>query len=119
MKIKPKDTIKVLTGKDKGRQGIVAKLMPKNNNAIVTGINMVKKHLKPTQGKPGGIIDKEAPIYLSKLALICPKCKKATRVGYRFENSKKIRFCKKCQTAIDLPVKIAKKVKSVKLTTKK
>ena len=101
MKILKGDKVKVLIGKDKGREGVVLKSFPKKNNLIVKDINMFKKHVKPTQGKAGGIIEKERAILISKVALICPECKKTTRVGYKIDKSgEKYRICKKCQAII-------------------
>lgn len=101
-KIKSNDNVFVLAGKDKGKQGQVRKVMPKENRAIVTGINMVKKHQRPrTMQQTGGIIEMEAPIHISNLALICPNCGRPTRVGIHIETEKKVRYCKKCKEDIE------------------
>lgn len=95
------DTVKVLIGKDKGRSGSVVASFPKKNTIIVKGLNMFKKHIKASQGKPGSIIEKERSIGVSKVILICPNCQKATRVGYEIDKSgDKYRICKKCKTII-------------------
>ena len=108
MKILKGDKVKILIGKDKGREGLVVKSFPKKNQLLVEGINMFKKHLKPTQGRAGGIIEKERAILISKVALICPECKKTTRVGYKIDKSgAKSRICKKCQAV--LTKEVAKK----------
>ncbi len=102
MKILKGDKVKILIGKDKGREGLVVKSFPKKSQLLVEGINMFKKHVKPTQGRAGGIIEKERAILISKVALICPECKKTTRVGYKIDKSgDKYRICKKCQAIIN------------------
>ena len=97
MNIKRDDKVVVLSGKDKGKQGKVIKADPKAMKVIVEGVNVATKHQKPRkQGEEGGIIKLETPIYASKVQLVCPKCGKATRVGFKVENGKKTRICKKC-----------------------
>ena len=83
MKIKKGDQVIVITGRDKGKTGEVTKAMPKESKVLVSGINLVKRHTKPTQENAGGIISKEAPIHVSNVALIDPKSGKATRVGIK------------------------------------
>ena len=101
MKILKGDKVQVLIGKDKGREGEVVKSFPKKSTLVVKGLNIFKKHVKPSQNQPGKIIEKERPLYISKLMLICPECKKPTRVGYKIDKSgAKYRICKKCQTII-------------------
>jgi large subunit ribosomal protein L24 len=93
-KIKKGDRVVVLTGKDKGRTGDVARVMPTENRVVVTGINMVQRHTKPSQGDPqGGIKNKEASLHLSNVA-IADANGKATRVGFRMDGEKKVRFAK-------------------------
>ncbi len=98
MNIKTNDTVIVLSGKDKGKQGKVLSADPKGMKVIVEGINIASKHQKPrNQQDTGGIIKKETPIYVSKVMLVCPKCGKPTRVGHAFDSEgKKYRACKKC-----------------------
>ena len=92
LNVKKGDTVVVLSGKDKGKQGKV----------IVEGINKVKRHTKPSQSAPqGGIITKEAPLYASKVQLVCPACGKATRVAHRIVGERKVRACKKCGEPIE------------------
>jgi len=93
-KIKTGDTVVVLAGRDKGKTGEVQKMLLSDAKAIVGGVNMVQRHRKPSQQQPGGIDTKEAPIHISNLALADPKSGKATRVGYRMEDGKKVRFAK-------------------------
>ena len=97
MNIKKNDKVVVLSGKDKGKEGKVLEAMPADKKVIVEGVNVASCHVKPRkQGEEGGIIKVETPIYVSKVQLVCPKCGKATRVGYKVENGKKTRVCKKC-----------------------
>ena len=100
-KIRKGDKVVVLTGKDKGRSGDVTKVMPKEGRATVAGINMVKRHTRQSQTSEGGIIAKEAPIDLSNLAIVDPKDGKPTRVGFRMEGDKKVRFAKTTGDVID------------------
>lgn len=108
MKILKGDSVKVLIGKDRSREGEVIRTFPKKNLILVKGLNLFKKHLKSTQNQKGGIIEKERPLLASKVALICPSCKKSTRVGYQVDKlGDKYRFCKKCHQLITN--KLAKK----------
>jgi large subunit ribosomal protein L24 len=99
LKVKKGDRVKVLTGKDRGAQGEVIRAMPEEGRVIVDGVNRVKKHQKATSATmQGGIIDKDMPIPVANVAIICPACGKPTRVGYRIEgDGTKIRVCKKCE----------------------
>ncbi|MEO0412339.1 MAG: 50S ribosomal protein L24 [Pseudomonadota bacterium] len=94
LKIKTGDTVVVLAGKDKGKTGEVKKVMPKDAKAIVSGLNMVERKRKPSMQQPGGIDNKEAPIHISNLAIADPQSGKPTRVGYRIEDGKKVRYAK-------------------------
>ena len=97
MKIKKGDTVVVLSGKDKGKQGKVLGTVPSEDKVVVEGCNMVTCHVKPRrQGEEGGIVKREAAIYASKVQVVCPKCSKATRVAYEIKDGKKVRTCKKC-----------------------
>ena len=101
LKIKKNDTVVVLSGKDKGKQGKVQVVVPADRKVVVEGINVVTCHTKPRkQGETGGIIKKEAAIYASKVQVVCPKCSKGTRVAYKVEGDKKIRVCKHCGAAL-------------------
>ncbi|WP_019535601.1 50S ribosomal protein L24 [Paenibacillus ginsengihumi] len=101
--VKKEDTVIVITGKDKGKKGRVIAAYPRENRVLVEGVNLVKKHSKPTQQNPqGGIITKEAPIHVSNVMLVDPKTGQATRVGYKvLENGKKVRVAKKSGEIID------------------
>ena len=101
MNIRKDDKVVVLSGKDKGKQGKILVSDPKAMKVIVEGVNVATKHQKPRkQGEEGGIIKVETPIYASKVQLVCPKCGKATRVGHKVEDGKKVRVCKKCGAEI-------------------
>jgi large subunit ribosomal protein L24 len=101
-KIKKGDKVVVLTGRDSGRTGEVVQVMPKDEKALVRGVNMVKRHQKQSMNQEGGIISKEAPIHLSNLALADPKDGKPTRVGFRvLEDGRKVRFAKRSGDLID------------------
>ncbi|MBT8265302.1 MAG: 50S ribosomal protein L24 [Bacteroidia bacterium] len=100
LKIKTGDTVKIIAGDHRGAEGKVLKVSKENNKAIVEGVNMIKKHMKPNAQNPqGGIIEKEAPIHISNLSLMNSKGE-ATRVGYRMEGDKKVRFAKKSNEVI-------------------
>jgi len=100
-KLKIGDSIKVTSGKDKGRDGKIEKIFPNEGAVLIQGINMYKKHVKGYGEQKGGIYDLPRPISCSKIALICPKCKKVTRIGFRFVDKEKVRICKKCKKEID------------------
>ena len=101
MKIKKGDNVKILSGNDKNKTGEVLEVIPKKNKVIVKGANIRKKHVKPRkQGEEGGIIPVECGVDSSKVNVVCPKCGKATRVGYGVEKDEKIRVCKKCGAKI-------------------
>ena len=101
MKIRKGDNVQVLSGNDKGKTGEVLEVIPGTSKIIVKGINVRKKHVKPRkQGEEGGIIPVECAIHSSKVNVVCPKCGKATRIGYEIDKDKKVRICKKCNTKI-------------------
>ena len=101
LKIKKNDKVVVLSGKDRGKTGKVLGTVPSEAKVVVEGINMVTCHIKPRkQGEEGGIIQRETPIYTSKVMLVCPKCGKPTRVGHTVIDGEKVRACKKCGAAI-------------------
>lgn len=101
LKFKLKDKVRVLSGKDKGREGNIEKILPQEKKAVVAGINIYKRHLKGGGEQKAGIYEVPRPIALSKLMLICPKCNKETRVGFKIIDGNKYRFCKKCKGQID------------------
>lgn len=102
MHVKSGDKVKVLTGKDKGKVGVITKAFPKKDRVIVEGVNIVKKHQKPSQLNPsGGIVEKEAAIHVSNVMLIDPATNEPTRVGYKVIDGKKVRVSKKTGEVID------------------
>lgn len=101
MKLKAGDKVKILIGKDKGRDGKIEKVFPKKGLVLIPEVNIYKKHVKGQEGQKGGIYDIPRPLAISKVALICPKCKKVSRVGYKFVGQNKVRICKKCRKEID------------------
>ena len=101
MNIKKNDTVIVLSGKDKGKKGKVLIAMPADNKVVVEGVNVATCHTKPRkQGEAGGIVKRETPIRSCKVALYCSKCGKGVRVGYKVEDGKKTRICRKCGAEI-------------------
>jgi len=101
MKIKKGDTVLIISGKDRGKKGKVLKTFPKGGRLIIEGINLRKKHVRPRRtGEKGQIIEMPAPLDISNIKLICPKCGKATKVGYKIGEGKKFRICKKCDQEI-------------------
>jgi large subunit ribosomal protein L24 len=101
-RIKRGDRVVVLTGRDRGRQGEVLRVLRKEDRLIVQGVNMVKRHQRPTAGHPGGIVDKEAAIHISNVAHVDPSDGKPTRVGYKtLDDGRKVRFAKRSGEIID------------------
>jgi large subunit ribosomal protein L24 len=101
--IKKNDSILVITGKEKGKRGRVLSVYPLKNSLLIEKINMIKKHMKPSRKyTQGGIIEKEAPINISNVMLVCPKCNKPTRISSTsLQGGKKVRVCKKCREVMD------------------
>ncbi|MGB4503726.1 MAG: 50S ribosomal protein L24 [Syntrophaceticus sp.] len=96
------DTVYILTGKDAGKKGKVLQALPSKRKVVVEGVNVVKKHTRPTQSAPqGGIVEKEAPIDSSNVMLVCSKCNKPTRVAKKFADDRYYRACKRCGEIID------------------
>ncbi|MCR4820713.1 MAG: 50S ribosomal protein L24 [Elusimicrobiales bacterium] len=96
MKLKKKDTVVILAGKDKGKKGEIKEILPAKHKVTVVGVNIVSKHKKNTKDKPGGIHKVEAPLDISNVRLVCPKCGKAAGVKIVFQGGDKHRACKKC-----------------------
>jgi large subunit ribosomal protein L24 len=102
MKLKKGDRVIVTTGRNKGQQGEIIRMLVKDDRALVQGVNMVKRHTRPSQTNAGGIIEKEAAIHLSNLALIDPKSGQATRVGFKtLADGRKVRFAKRSGEVIE------------------
>ena len=101
-KIRRDDTVRITKGKDRGKSGNVRLVIPDKQRVIVTGANIVKRHMKPHLQKPGGIIEREAPLPWANVKLLCPSCDKPTRTGFRWlDDDRKVRYCKKCDANID------------------
>ena len=103
MKIRRNDTVLVIAGKDRGKKGKVRFAYPKNEKLLVEGINFIKKHMRAVrQVRQAGIIEREAPIHMSNVMLVCSKCNHPTRVAFRLlEDGKKVRICRICREVID------------------
>ena len=102
LKIKKGDRVKVITGGSKGKVGDVLRVLPKEQRVVVSGVNMIKRHTKPSRTESGGIIEREATIHVSNVALLDPKSEKPTKVGFRFlEDGRKVRFARASGEIID------------------
>jgi len=99
-KIKKGDNVQILLGKDRGKAGTVERVLLKNGRAVILGLNVFKRHVKKQGELEGGTIDLSKSINMSNLAIICPSCKKVSRVGFKIEGQEKFRFCKKCKKEI-------------------
>jgi large subunit ribosomal protein L24 len=101
--IKKNDTVMLISGDEKGKSGRVLSILSSKDKVLIESLNMIKRHMKPSKKySQGGIIEKEAPVHLSKVMLVCPKCSKPTRIGNTMlENGKKIRSCKKCGEVVE------------------
>lgn len=98
MRIKKGDTVLIISGKDKGRKGKVLEAFPKNNKIVVEGMNIIKKHRRPrNEREKGQVVELSKPINVSNVKLICPKCSKPVRIGYKVAEKAKYRVCKKCK----------------------
>jgi large subunit ribosomal protein L24 len=103
LSIKKNDTVIVIVGKEKGKSGRVLSVYPSKDQVLIEKINIIKKHMKPTRKyTQGGIIEKEAPLNISNVMLVCPKCSKPTRIGNSLmQDGRKLRTCRKCREVID------------------
>jgi large subunit ribosomal protein L24 len=101
-RIRREDTVLVIKGKDRGKTGPVRLVIPRQQKVIVTGVNIVKRHMRPRPQQPGGIIQREAPISWANVTLLCRNCNRAVRVGFRqLEDGRKVRYCRKCDANMD------------------
>lgn len=101
MKIKKGDNVKIIRGKDKGKDGKVEKVLPKLGKVLIANVNLYKRHLKArSESQPSEIVTLTKPLSEENVILVCPKCHKTTRVGYKLEKNKKLRICKKCKSEI-------------------
>lgn len=101
MRIKKGDKVKIMLGKDRGKEGTVEFVVGKDNRVFVGGANLYKRHVKKMQGMEGGIIDIPKSINISNVVLICPNCKKITKIGFKIVGKEKLRICKKCKQSLD------------------
>ncbi|MEX1013778.1 MAG: 50S ribosomal protein L24 [Candidatus Paceibacterota bacterium] len=102
MRIKKGDTVKIIAGKDKGKEGKILRIDSKKNRVSVEGVNVYKKHVKPKkQDEKGEVIDVSRPLSISNISLICPNCKEPTRIGKKEDEDEIKRYCKKCNKFID------------------
>ena len=103
MKVRKNDTVLVIAGKGKGMKGKVRQTLPKESRVVVEGVNIVKRHMRPRGAtRQAGIIEREAPVHVSKVMLLCTKCDRPTRIGIRFiEDGKKVRVCRRCEEVIE------------------
>jgi len=103
MKVRKNDTVVILTGKDKGKKGKVRNAFPRESKVIVEGVNMIRRHSRAGRAtRQAGIIELEAPIHVSKVMLVCNKCGKPAKLGFRFlEDGNKVRVCHRCNEVID------------------
>jgi large subunit ribosomal protein L24 len=103
MKVRKNDTVLVIAGKSKGMKGKVRQTLPKESRVVVEGVNIVKRHMRPRGAtRQAGIIEREAPVQVSKVMLLCTKCDRPTRIGIRFiEDGKKVRVCRRCEEVIE------------------
>lgn len=101
MKLRKGDTVVVMIGRDAAKQGKIDRVYAKQGTVMVDGVNMYKRHVKKNEQLPeGGILDLPRPIDVSKVQLLCPKCKKPTRIGFKIEKGKKVRICRKCEATL-------------------
>lgn len=120
MKIKKGDLIRVMVGRDRGREVKIERVFPKKGTVLAIGVNQYKKHRKPAQDKSGEVVTLDRPLDVSKVALVCPKCKQITRVGYKIIDTKKIRICRKCDQDVDVKqIQNPKSPNSAKATSDK
>ncbi|HLC29899.1 MAG TPA: 50S ribosomal protein L24 [Dehalococcoidia bacterium] len=102
-RIRKNDTVLVIAGKERGKRGTVARILPEKNRVMVEGVNIVKRHMKPRGAtQPGGIVEKEAPLHLSNVMLVCTRCDHPVRVSFRLlEGGAKVRVCRHCGEIVD------------------
>jgi large subunit ribosomal protein L24 len=102
LKLRKGDKVMVIAGKDRGKSGKILRSFPRENRVLVEGVNIVKRHTRPTQKNPqGGIVERESPIHISNVMLVCPRCNQPTRVGRKITPEGKLRVCKKCGEEIE------------------
>ena len=102
--IRRNDNVVVTTGKDRGKQGRVVRLVPEKNRLVVEGVNLMKRHTRPNPQKnvKGGVVEREAPLHASNVQIVCPECGKPTRIGKKIlDDGRKVRVCRKCEGVLD------------------
>jgi large subunit ribosomal protein L24 len=101
-KVKREDTVLVITGKERGKTGVVRQVIPGEGRVVISGVNVVKRHMRPRADRPGGIIEREAPLHMSNVMVVCKSCSKPTRVAFRLrDDGRKVRYCRRCDQALD------------------
>jgi large subunit ribosomal protein L24 len=101
-KVRREDTVRVVTGRERGKTGVVRQVMRAEGRVVVAGVNVVKRHMRPRADRPGGIIEREAPLHVSNVMVVCKSCSKPTRVAFRFrDDGRKIRYCRRCSQSLD------------------
>lgn len=101
-KVRREDTVVVITGRERGKTGVVRQVLPGEGRIIVAGVNVVKRHMRPRPERPGGIIEREAPLHVSNVMVVCKSCSKPTRVAFRFRgDGRKVRYCRRCDQSLD------------------
>ena len=101
-KVRREDTVLVITGKERGKTGVVRQVLPREGRIVITGVNVVKRHMRPRADRPGGIIEREAPLHMSNVMVVCKSCSKPTRVAFRLrDDGRKVRYCRRCTQALD------------------
>ena len=103
MQVRRNDTVLVIAGKDRGKKGKVRQALPKESRVVIEGVNVVKRHMRARGAtRQAGIIEREAPIHVSNVMLLCTKCNRPTRIGFRFlEDGSKVRICRRCKEVIE------------------
>jgi large subunit ribosomal protein L24 len=101
-KLRREDTVMVTTGRERGKTGVVRQVMRAEGRVVIAGVNVVKRHMRPRADRPGGIIEREAPVHISNVMVVCKSCGKPTRVAFRFrDDGHKVRYCRRCSQALD------------------
>jgi large subunit ribosomal protein L24 len=101
-KVRREDTVRVVTGKERGKTGVVRQVLRSEGRIVIAGVNVVKRHMRPRADRPGGIIEREAPLHVSNVMVVCKSCGKPTRVAFRFkEDGRKMRICRRCDQPLD------------------
>ena len=101
-KVRREDSVMVITGKERGKTGVGRQVTRGEGRVVIAGVHVVKRHMRPRADRPGGIIEREAPLHISNVMVVCKSCSKPTRVAFRFrDDGRKIRYCRRCEQALD------------------